>query len=101
MYSPEDEQLEPEDDGLEDDFPLRKGCILRFQPLIFTGVPFVIYAQLVTKTISQTKSSPLNNGGWKPTSLLGMPIFRGYVLSHTIHVWCIYQHSRWKSTKCR
>ena len=65
MYSPEDEQLEPENDGLGDEFPLPNGCILRFQPLIFTGVPFVIYAQLVTKTTSQTQSSPPKNCGWK------------------------------------
>ena len=37
MYSPEDEQLEPENDGLEDDFPLRKGCILMFQPINLHG----------------------------------------------------------------
>ena len=38
-YTPEDEQLEPDNDGLKTWFSNSRGaCILRFQPLIFRGV---------------------------------------------------------------
>ena len=69
--------IEPEDDGLEDDFPKFQRCILRFQPLIFRGVSdgvakrMNIYTLLGNDHISPFQSPILKMMMFRTSRLVG------------------------------